>query len=523
VLTLLGAGAVRFAELTRPPRILAAFGIKRTPVVALLGIWLLLAPAVVDQRVNNVRVIEGATSVTADPGFDAVWQRWAANNLEGVESASPSEATDRPVVPLLLISSSGGGLRAAAWTSFVLDCVFEAAPAETGPCAGERTSPPSLERVAFMSGVSGGSLGMSEYLAHLVDGVEGPKGSNTWVDEVLGDDYLAAPIGWLFFVDLPRSLIGFGANISNRAEVMERAWEASWPDSAKGLSRGMAELWETAPQIPPLVFNGTSVNDGCRVNVSTLDADGGSPEVPSCSGLGDGLATVDGHLGATHDLVDFLCPGDDVALSTAAGMSARFPLVSLAGRIAADPQRECAGTKDGAVFVVDGGYLEGSGAGTLLDSWEVLSPLVEQYNTSGTGSCVVPFMLHIDNGYESPSVSGNEAVPREFAVPLLAALNSSSGITAARAEAALAFEHSFTIAGSDVALGLRTAGNPAPVVSRYVRLVTRAHPGVQAPLGWTLSQASIDDLRNQLAIAENAAALAEVRTWLDGDMVCLGG
>ena len=62
-----------------------------------------------------------------------------------------------------------------------------------------------------------------------------------------------------------------------------------------------------------------------------------------------------------------------------------------------------------------------------------------------------------------------------------------------------------------------------PVTSRYVRLVTRAHPGVQAPLGWTLSQASIDDLRDQLAIAENAAAFAEVRAWLDGEMVCLGG
>jgi len=520
VFTLLGAGAVRFAELTRPPRILAAFGIKRTPVVVLTALWLLLAPAVVDQRVNNVRVTQTAGVEAVDRGFDEVWERWAAANIGSIAPVNTPPA-DRPVVPMLLVSSSGGGLRAAGWTSFVLDCVFEGAANEDGPCSAERDGAPPIHRVAIMSGVSGGSLGMAEYLAHVIDGVEGEAGANTWVDEVLGDDYLAAPIGWLFFVDAPRSLFGFGTGISNRAEVMERAWEASWPDGVSGLGRGLAELWATSA--PPVIFNGTSVNDGCRVNVSALNADGGSPEVPSCSGFGSGSAGTSGALGATHDLADFLCPGDDVALSTAAGMSARFPVVSVAGRIAADPDRACEGTRSGAVFVVDGGYLEGSGAGTLLDGWEALAGSVEQYNTGGNGPCVVPFMLHIDNGYESPTVTANEAVPREFLVPLLTTMNSSSGITAARAEAALAFEHPFTIAGGDVTIEARTELGSTLVTSRYARLVTRAHPGVQAPLGWTLSQDSLNDLRHQLTIEENADALAEIRTWLDGEMACLGG
>lgn len=38
-----------------------------------------------------------------------------------------------------------------------------------------------------------------------------------------------------------------------------------------------------------------------------------------------------------------------------------------------------------------------------------------------------------------------------------------------------------------------------------------------------MSQASIGDLRDQLAIAENVLAFAEVRTWLDGDMRRVGG
>jgi hypothetical protein len=517
--TVAGAGAVRFAELTRPPKILAAFGIRRTPVVILFGLWIFLAPTLTEQRMNDVRIVKA--DVVADAattvGFRDVWERWEARNLD---TAAVVPVEHRRVVPLVLVSSSGGGLRAATWTSFVLDCLFEGTPTVEGPCAGQRASEAALDSVALMSGVSGGALGFAEYAAHLLDGVDGDRGSNDWIDEVLGDDYLAAPVGWLFLVDLPRSLIGFGAGISNRSEVMERTWEASWPDDVRGLARGLVELWEEAPQIPPLIFNATSINDACRFNVSVLDGDGGSPDVPACSGgRPNGGAATDGHLAATYDLVDFLCPGDDVQLSTAAGMASRFPLVSTSGRVTSDLQR-CPEKRDGTVFVADGGYLEGSGSGTLLDTWYALADWVEEHNASDPATCVIPFMVHIDNGYESPSVSGNEAVPREFLVPLLATLRASSGITAARAEAALTFEQPFSIGGTAVEIVLRTEAGDEVVASRYARLVTRAHPGVQAPLGWTLSQASIDDLRSQLAIDENAAAFAEIRGWLDGDMVC---
>jgi len=519
-LTLLGAGVVRLSELARPPRLLAAFGIRRTPVVAIVVVWLLLAPAVADQGITDVRRTTGTGSVVG-LGFDDVWSRWSANNLGDDPAPGAEAAGERRAVPLLLVSSSGGGLRAAVWTAFVLDCVFEGAETSEGPCAGERDPATPLGRVALMSGVSGGSLGIAAYAAHVVDAVEGPAGSNTWVDEVLGEDSLAAPVGWLFLVDLPRSLIGFGAGISNRSDVMEQAWEASWPDGVPGLSRGVGRLWTEAPGVPAVVFNGTSVNDGCRVNVSTLDAAGRSPEVPACSAAG-GSGSPDGGFGATHDLVDFLCPGEDVPLSTAASMSARFPFVSVTGRLASSNASTCLSAPEGAVFVVDGGYLEGSGAGTLLDAWRALESRVEQFNVSSPDTCVVPFMVHIDNGYESPSVTANDAAPREFAVPLLATMSSSSGITAARAKAALAFEQPFTIGGAEIEVVTQAVGG-VPVTSRYTRLVTRAHPGVQAPLGWTLSRASIDDLRDQLDIAENAAALAEVRRWLDGDLVCSEG
>jgi hypothetical protein len=521
ILTVLGAGAIRIAELTRPPRLLAAFGITRTPVVAFAIAWLLLAPGLADEHVTDIRRID-ATEDRRDVLFDDVWSRWADANIPPEGTVSRAPTAGRTVVPLVLVSSSGGGLRAAAWTSFVLECVFERAPLDTDPCALDSPGD-DLQRVAVMSGVSGGSLGIAAYAAHTIDGVEGPGASDSWVDVVLGDDYLAAPVGWLFFVDMPRALLGFGPGLSNRAELTERAWEASWPVSTPGLSRGIWDLWSST-DFPPIVFNGASVNDGCGVNISVLDAAGASPEVPACSGIGADAALSTGAFAATHDLVDFICPDEDIALSTAAGMSARFPIVSVAGRIAARDDDPCRGTADGAVFVADGGYLEGSGAGTLLDAWNALRDEVERHNASGAETCIVPFMIHIDNGYESPTITANESVPRESLVPLLATLNSSSGITVARAEAALAFERRFTIGGHPVEILARGSDQETRIVgSRYVRLVTRAHPGVQAPLSWTLSQASIDDLRDQLEIVENAAAFDEIRSWLDDDLVCLRG
>lgn len=520
VLTIAGAGAVRFAELTSPPRIFSSFGIRRTPVVILLIVWMVLAPAVAERSTNDVRISRvGVTARAADGAdFEDVWRRWSDLNLQDEPGVGANG--ERRVVPLLLVSSSGGGLRAATWTSFVLDCLFERAAVASDPCGGERDTALPLRRVAVMSAVSGGALGVATYVTHVVDGVESAAGANDWVDEVLGEDYLAAPVGWLFLSDLPRTLLGFGAGIGNRSEVMERAWEESWPEGVPGLSRGITELWESRPDIPALLFNGTSVNDACRFNVSAIDAHGSSPDVPGCSGARADRLEI-GHLAATYDLTDFLCDGEDVPLSTAAGLVARFPVVSASGRIAPAEESECPGRLDHAVYVVDGGYLEGSGSGTLLDAWEALSEQVEAHNASSRSNCVVPFMVHIDNGYESSSVSGEAAVPREFLVPFLATLQASSGITAARAEAALVFEQPFTIAGTEVRI-VHSESRLELARGRYARLVTRAHPGVQAPLGWTLSQASINDLRDQLAIPDNALAFAEIRSWMDDTMLCEG-
>jgi len=368
-----------------------------------------------------------------------------------------------------------------------------------------------------MSGVSGGSIGLASFAGASI-GAAGDE--DDWVKARLGDDYLAAAITWLAFVDAPRTFLGFVPGISDRASMMERSLERSWRTSeTEGfLSSGVFELWHDEPELPPMIFNGTSVTSPCRFNVSVIDANAHAPG-DACTSLlifEGSTASVDETvtLAATQDLVDYLCPGQDVKLSTAALLTARFPVITPSGRVGGRLD-EC-GEAPRDAYVVDGGYLEGSGAGTAMELWDHLETRVSAWNSDPARACIVPFFLQIDNGYENPGApSGGR--PRELLVPLSTLLGSQFGrIANAREQAAIEFD----LPLMSGAVGLTIESDGIPIRSRYARLVTRAHPGVQAPLGWTLSQASIDDLRNQLLIEENRRELAEIGSWLDGHLTC---
>jgi hypothetical protein len=502
------AAAVRFAERTKPPKILAAFRLKRTPVFVFTFVWLLLAGVASTGASNDVSVIPSAVAGTDRAvTVDDVWSRWAAQNVDG--------ASQGEVLPLVLIASSGGGVRAAAWTSYVLDCLFVNS-LKVDECV---AAADGMRPIALMSGVSGGSLGLATWTASTLTPAD--EGTSDWVKKRLGDDYLASTMAWLLLVDTPRSFIGFGPVVRGRAEVMELAWEASWDDQGGDgyLSGGVFEQWDSHDEVPFTLFNGTSVNDPCRFNISVLSSTAHS-RGDTCTSLSAFEGQTEGvdqsvALAATQDLGDYLCESQDIKISTAIMLSARFPIITPSGRIGgglADCDEE-----PNQAFVVDGGYLDGSGAGTVTELWHRIEGFVDDFNDSNS-ACVVPFLIQIDNGYENPSASVQGASPTEVLVPLQSIFNSQFGrIANEREQAAIEFDRPLLLSGSPV-----TVYTPEgiEVSSRYARLTTRAHPGIQAPLGWTLSDASFDDLRAQLTIEENAMELSEIQTWLGGDLTC---
>lgn len=509
----LSAALVQFAERTMPPRILAAFRFRRTPVFMFLAVWLSLAGVAATGASNDVDVLtepEDHAASTDGVTVDDVWDRWVERNSQSLD--------DGQAIPMVFVASSGGGMRAAVWTSYVMSCVFGSESELVSECVDE-VSNTDIQPIVVTSGVSGGSLGIAAYFGSRIEHSE----SDDWVKQRLGSDFLAAPTAWLLFVDTPRSFIGFGPRIRDRADILEAALERPWSaaDSGGFLSRGVFEVWRNESDIPPMVFNGTSVQDPCRFNASVMKATAHDPD-DTCTSL----SAFEGHeagidpraaLSATKDLADYLCDGQDLRISTALLLSARFPVVTPSGRIGQALDACGEGPRD--AYVVDGGYFEGSAAGTLNELWGSIENRVDEYNGSASpGSCVVPFLIQIDNGYETTAAAPQGKTPKEILVPFASLVGSQfAHMASAREEAAITFNLPFRSAGQEIKIFDATGRQ---VQSRYARVTTRAHPGVQAPLGWSLSSASFDDLRAQLGTEENQEELFEIARWLSGGLTC---
>lgn len=588
IVALLAVGMVWLSEVMGTPRLFRRLSFERTPVFLFLLVWIVVASAIGHGDHHDVRVLKADGQLGAVP-IQQAFERWKDRNVtadaEAAAAAAGTGVLRRPAVPLVLLSTSGGGIRAAVWTAHVLNCVFEGAEPqvvtdefESEPCKPFREAADPQEawlsdRLMVASGVSGGALGLAAYTAFLTVKESGGAQNPAWVRERLGDDYLAAPLSQALLVDVPQLLMGFHhEDLPDAAEMLELAWEASWSDGdGEGwLAQGLFATYHGSDRVPVVVANGSSVADGCRFNASVLEANTeGVVEVPrgterayrldpiACtspvffessppteSGVPDereklrleaiGQAT----LPAAWDLGDFICEevGHDVRLSTMALLSARFPLISPSGRL--DRRRlqvdGCTDAGESVVHVVDGGYVDSSGTLTLRDLWDDLQPLVEDHNARAMAApppdgpapqalepCIVPFMLHIDNGYDAPPIIERAGRPWELLVPLTTLGTSRSGHVAnARAAAALEFEEPLSVAGTRMKVMLQQGQGMAEMVSRYARVTTRAHPGVQAPLGWTLSDESINDLGRELATGPNIAHLAEVGKWFGDSLTC---
>ena len=341
----------------------------------------------------------------------------------------------------------------------------------------------------------------------------------------------------MLFSDLPKSMLALHAG-QDRAEVLERAWEQSWgsrnslpdtgPESDGPLNDGLRSSWAQHDDTPLLVLNGTSVHDNCRVSTSVLDADvDASPNQQALTDRRPSTADCQSQssferlrptipltrrrtwaLPATHDTVDYLnCDpvvGADVRLSTAALLSARFPVVSPSGRLT-----DCGGGDP--IQVVDGGYLDNSGAWTVVDLWRRVRHAVKEHNT-GTGTCIVPVFLQIDNEYAVEDRAPHRRPPVESLVPLSVFTHIRQGNeNNARQQAALIFDAPTfgAVARAEVS---------GVTVRRYAHVYPGAQPGTKAPLGWLLSDSAMNGLDKQLE--NNERALRTVRSWFDADLRC---
>lgn len=359
------AAAERRAGTARPVEPL----LTRGEWVRLAAVALALAAAIAaaDRLAGMRDPMPGAAAEQPDPrpSLDQALAHW----LRGLcpDPSTPGCAGEGgAALPVYLVSTEGGGIRAAVWTAFALHHLASAQPR-------------FLERTFAISGVSGGAVGATVFRA--CDRAEraGIEPRAACLQRLAATDLLAPLLSsWLVEDALARVMPSQacatpGCTILSRGTWFESAMEASVP----GLRSGLVETGPARAAVaaaaataggesdaasvrsahrPYLLLNSTWVETGARA-------------------IGSDLRVGDRSFADARDVLGLV--GHDLPLSVAAHNAARFPYINPIGALRADPAA-CGARVVGAWggggagrpvcgHLADGGYFDNSGAQGTAD------------------------------------------------------------------------------------------------------------------------------------------------------------
>lgn len=251
--------------------------------------------------------------------------------------------------PIYVVAAQGGGMYAANLSGLTLARLYDRCPA-------------LRHHVFAVSGVSGGSIGAGYFAALLGEAadrltrdtctVDTPAGGvgplETQMEKLLQADLLAPVAASFLFPDLLQRLIPYPIEAFDRARAfeagVEQAWAAIFPSARNPLREAFWRHWKPDGAAPMLFLNATVADTGQQVPIAPINLN----TVPNYF-IRD-LKTLRERAGLPDD--------QDVPLSTAMSLSARFPLVMPAGLVRSSTK---------TLRLVDGGYFENSGVETAQE------------------------------------------------------------------------------------------------------------------------------------------------------------
>jgi hypothetical protein len=278
---------------------------------------------------------------------------------------------DKAKYPVFIVSAEGGGLRAAYFASLVLSKLQD-------------QDPTFAHHVFAISGVSGGSLGGAVFAALTHRYItrdpaqpcpqmklpESAKGKMSKLsDDVLGHDLLSPLLAATLYPDLLQRFLFFPVQRFDRSRAAEDALGYYWQRATGGdefyKNFYLTDLYKdfATQSTPALFLNTTRVETGEQMVVSNLNpvSPKGSPNFDRNIRLNGLTSLADVH------------PTISMPLSTAAYLSARFPVVASAGYLPAQLKDKQGQIREGKFRYVDGGYFENSGTATVLDLFSALN------------------------------------------------------------------------------------------------------------------------------------------------------
>jgi hypothetical protein len=507
-LTGIVAGLALVAQRWAPVEFFQRLRLQSTPMLSLLVALVVVAsfvpPAVPIHQVRSSQVDRTLSREDNRDDLPTTIENWAVDRAAQASSDSCRrtviiDGRTAELMPMLLVASEGGGIRAAEWTVQAMQRL-----------ASDRCA---QHAVAFSSGVSGGAVGLTLLRFNsnpdrVAAAISNSRALSYGLIGLLVRDFTYAGTG----IPLPALDHGTGRQWIDRGALMEDAWDAAAPMQAPRTWQGLQFIGETPgkvqtrqPVTGPLILNSMSVGNACRVWVSEIEL---MPETPETAASSDGrlvcdhagtpgLRSIDlisryGAFGSAEDPAD----GKNRCLygltaSTAAMLAARFPYVTPSGHVG-----ECARAGGGVAPIdqlVDGGYLENTGLGTINDLSDIWLPRVRRWNTDELQKpqpkLIVPLVAYLDNATGTDKNAPKRDLTSEFLLPPLAKLHAGSD--------AIADEASLQRASDLVAPDqVCPAGNSfctsavSKIEGRIYAIYPASRPQISAPLGWVLSGVS---------------------------------
>ncbi len=340
---------------------------------------------------KDIRFVDDST-IANRKSLGAYTEEWLKSNKK----------SDNEKVPMFIVLSEGGGIRASYWSAQFL--------ART-----QRDCPEFRKHLFCISGVSGGSFGatvfdglLNYYDLHQSEATvpltNKRNAMQNKITDIIGKDYLSPTIACLCTREVLQLLIPFPIQSFDCAKVFEKTWEYNWKNNLNDdttFSEPLLSLLNNA-SIPPLFINTTQVENGYPVILSNIS-------------INEGLSTADNinnfHLPREFytDLVEN--SSSDVPVSTASLLSARFPYVSPAGTLK--------DKNNSVISLVDGGYFDNTGANTAYQVLFNIKRLYEKKNKSIYRTDIKPVIIYLKNGVSLPdSVSSRKTLIDQLVAPI---------------------------------------------------------------------------------------------------------
>ncbi|WP_434384380.1 patatin-like phospholipase family protein [Melittangium boletus] len=412
-------------------------------------------------------------------GDAAVLDAWLAGMWEAPPAGAPWRAPDeapptgearcgggeaRP--RLALVATSGGGIRAAAWTAHVL-----------ARLQGPEGVPDFHRYVRLVTGASGGMVGAGTWVTGLErEGLRRPES----LPEMMERDSLSAAAIAL--------LLPFGLD---RGRSLERAW-VDFTDGRLGRSFASLQPGERAGWLPSLVYSPMIVEDGRRLLVSNLDLMGLTSSEGSLLTVEHGgdqrPAETRSRLSLSSVQLFQLFPQAQprFTVASAARMSASFPFMSPASTLPTAPR----------VRIVDAGYYDNYGV-DLAVMW--LHAHREWIRACTSGVLLIQIRDHLGNGRRATLPSWLEDSPR------------GGGLTSPVEAVLRARESSMSFRNDEVLSVVQDELN----VSEPCFFTTATFEfNETAPLSWALTKQDTTRLRHAADSATLATQVTAVREWL---------